>query len=92
MTSKQFTEFQIREIVLEIVGDLAPNETIGEDTDIFESGIANSLLALQIINRLESSFYFEVDEEDLERENFATINGMIRFVLGKVPQTCAMTA
>lgn len=51
-----------------------------EDERIFELGFVNSLFALQLVEFVESYFEIALESEDLEMENFASINGMLRLV------------
>ncbi len=47
-----------------------------DDDDIFAMGFVNSLLALQLVNFLQKEFSITVEDEDLDLENFRTINNM----------------
>lgn len=84
MTSRAETQIMIERMMTQLLAC----GSLDVDADIFESGVVNSLLALQIINRLERLFNFEVDEEDLERNNFASVAKMTDFVLRKRVQSC----
>lgn len=79
---------QTQAAVEELVAQLIPSRSISAETDIFESGLVNSLFALQLINRLEQVFKFEIDEDDLERSNFESIAKMTEFVLRKQSAGC----
>jgi len=46
---------------------------IGTDDDIFSSGIANSLFAIQLVDFVERSFGITIEPDDLELDNFRTI-------------------
>ncbi|MFE3444635.1 acyl carrier protein [Nocardia sp. NPDC059180] len=53
---------------------------LGPDDDYFELGLVNSLRALEIVAYLERTFGFEVDIEDLDLDNFRTVNRAAAFV------------
>jgi acyl carrier protein len=82
-------ETHVEEVITGFLGQLTPLDFIEPDTNIFEAGIVNSLLALQLINRMEQHFQFEIGEDDLDRENFSSIRNMTQFVLRKVSDRCA---
>jgi methoxymalonate biosynthesis acyl carrier protein len=50
---------------------------------LFESGIVNSLFAVQLMTYLEKTFRIEVTMDDLSLENFESINSTSSFVLSK---------
>ena len=52
------------------------NHELRDDDDIFAMGFVNSLLALQLVNFLQKEFSITVEDEDLDFENFRTINNM----------------
>jgi acyl carrier protein len=52
--------------------------------DIFESGIVNSLFAIELMTFLEKSFRIKVTMDDLDMENFKSIDATSRFVQGKM--------
>ena len=56
---------------------------IGEDVDIFEAGLANSLFAIEMMTYLEKTFSIKVSMEDLDMENFKSIHNINRFVQSK---------
>ena len=56
---------------------------LGDDDDLFESGVVNSLFAVQLMTFVEKKFAIEVAEEDLELENFRSLNATTGFVLRK---------
>lgn len=56
---------------------------LGDDDDLFESGIVNSLFAVQLIAFVEKSFGIEVTSEDLDIRNFKSISAAASFVDGK---------
>lgn len=56
---------------------------IGDDENIFESGIINSLFAIEMMTFLEKTFHIKVTMDDLDMDNFNSINATSRFVLRK---------
>jgi acyl carrier protein len=56
---------------------------LGDDDDLFESGVVNSLFAVQLMTFVEKKFAIEVAEEDLELENFRSLNATTGFVMRK---------
>jgi len=59
------------------IGDL------DDDDDLFESGIVNSLFAVQLMTFIEQTFAIEVAMDDLDMENFKSLNTTTAFVLQK---------
>jgi acyl carrier protein len=60
-----------------------------DDDDLFESGIVNSLFAVQLMTYVEKAFAIEVDMEDLDIENFKSLNATTAFILKKNEQRAA---
>jgi acyl carrier protein len=58
-------------------------ESLGDDEDIFGLELVNSLFALQLVAWVESEFGITVEDEDLEIENFNSINAVARLVAHK---------
>ena len=57
-----------------------PNLEIGDDEDLFEGGIANSLFTIQLIMFVEKRFGVQIPNEDLELDNFRTVTAMTKLV------------
>ena len=57
--------------------DLQPNE------DIFALGFVNSLLAMQLVAFVEKEFGIAVGDEDLDLDNFRTIDAIANLVARK---------
>ena len=60
------------------------HEGLGEGEDVFCAGYVNSLFALQLVMFVERSFGVRVEEADLDRCNFCSIEAIERFVVGKL--------
>ncbi|MBW4594257.1 MAG: acyl carrier protein [Brasilonema angustatum HA4187-MV1] len=55
-----------------------------EGEDIFSLGFVNSMFAMQLVLFLEKEFQITIENEDLEIENFSTINAMSSFLEKKL--------
>ena len=56
---------------------------LDDDDDLFESGIVNSLFAVQLMTFIEKTFAIEVVMDDLDIENFKSLNATTAFVMRK---------
>jgi len=56
---------------------------LDDDDNLFESGIVNSLFAVQLMTFIEKTFALEVGMDDLDIENFKSLNATAAFVLQK---------
>jgi methoxymalonate biosynthesis acyl carrier protein len=54
-----------------------------DDDNLFESGIVNSLFAVQLMTFIEKAFSIEVGLDDLDIENFKSLSATTAFVLKK---------
>lgn len=61
----------------------------GDGDDIFALGFANSLFAMQLVAFIEKQFRMEVDSDDLDIDNFRSIDAISRFVERKLAATTA---
>jgi methoxymalonate biosynthesis acyl carrier protein len=48
--------------------------------DIFALGFVNSLFAMQLVTWLEKEFLFTIKDEDLDIQNFNSINAICGFI------------
>jgi acyl carrier protein len=51
-----------------------------DDEDIFALGFINSLFAMQLVLFVESEFGITVENEDLDLDNFRTLNAIAHFI------------
>ena len=72
----QSTKETIRNFILDSIN--IPD--LKDDDNLFESGIVNSLFAVQLMTFLEKSFNIEVTMDDLSMENFESVNSTSSFV------------
>lgn len=69
----------IRNYILENINVPA----LADDFDIFEAGIVNSLFAIELMTFLEKSFAIKVTMDDLDMQNFKSVNAASQFVQRK---------
>lgn len=58
----------------------------GDDDNLFETGIVNSLFAIQLMTFIEKTFAIEVAMDDLDIGNFKSLNATTAFVMRKYGQ------
>jgi acyl carrier protein len=51
-----------------------------DDVDIFALGFVNSMFAMQLVLFVESDFGVKVEDEDLEIDNFKSVNAIANLV------------
>lgn len=59
------------------------NHELRDDDDIFAMGFVNSLFAMQLVLFLEKEFGVTIENEDLELENFQTVNSIVNLIESK---------
>lgn len=73
-----------KEKVREFLSRFFRNREIGDDDDIFALGYVNSLVAIQLVQFIESEFRVTVEDDDLDLDNFRTVGRIDEFVARKV--------
>jgi methoxymalonate biosynthesis acyl carrier protein len=76
-------EKKVRETVTNFLLSSINIQNLNDDDNLFESGIVNSLFAVQLMTFLEKIFAMEIGMDDLDMENFKSINATTAFVLRK---------
>jgi len=59
-----------QEKITKYLAKFFPAHEIAEDDDIFKLGFVNSMFAIQLVNFVEHEFAIEIDNEDMELDNF----------------------
>jgi acyl carrier protein len=62
-------------------------ETLDPDADIFALGFVNSLFAMELVLFVEREFGMTVEDDDLDMDNFRSINALSRLVARKTSST-----
>ena len=61
--------------------DVLEDEARFSDTDnIFRLGVVNSLFAMRILKFVETEFDLEMVDEDMELENFCSVDNILKFI------------
>ncbi len=79
---------KVEAVVREMLSRFVDVSDLDRETDIFDAGFVNSLLALQLVYGLEETWGFQLDEADLERSNFCSVANISGFVLRKLAGPC----
>lgn len=66
--------------VREFINARFPDVQIEDEADIFALGFVNSLFAMELVLFIERTFDFRLDNDDLTRDNFRSINAMAELV------------
>jgi len=77
------TEEQIKKTITDFILSAISIADLNDDDHLFESGIVNSLFAVQLMTFLEKTFTIEVTMDDLDIKNFKSINASTAFVVRK---------
>lgn len=72
---------QLRKFISEIT--FKEIDQISENTLLFDEGIFDSLGFLSLISFISEEFGIEVDNDELNEENFATIRSVVSFISHK---------
>jgi len=79
-------EEQVRDTVRRFILSAIPVTRLDDDVDLFESGIVNSLFAVQLMTFIEKTYAMEVAMDDLDIQNFKSVNATTAFVQRKKEQ------
>lgn len=78
------TEAEIRQQLRDFVGRFMRGRDLRDGDDIFATGYVNSMFAMQLVQYVESTFGIAVESEDLELDNFRSIDALTSLVLRKL--------
>lgn len=67
---------KIKGFLARVVGDY----DLQDNEDIFSLGFVNSMFAMQLVLFVEQEFKVSIENEDLEIDNFNTINALVNLV------------
>ncbi|MBI6547460.1 acyl carrier protein [Xenorhabdus lircayensis] len=73
-----------KKLVSEYLCKLSGKQNLDYSVNIFETGLVNSLAAIQLISFLEKNFKIKVEIDDLDNANFSSIQAVCNFLDKKV--------
>ena len=62
------------------LGRVLRNHELQDSEDIFALGFVNSLFAMQLVQFVEHEFGMTVEDEDLDVDNFNTVNAIAQLI------------
>ena len=71
--------------IKEFLSRFFKNQDLQPEEDIFALGFVNSLLAMQLVAFVEKEFGIRVEDEDLDLDNFRSIQAISNLVARKQP-------
>jgi acyl carrier protein len=81
-----------KENIKAFLSQVTRGHLVSDDDDIFASGFVNSLFAMQLVMFVEKKFGVSVEDEDLEIQNFRSVNAILALIERKrasTPNACA---
>ncbi|BAY84409.1 putative D-alanyl carrier protein [Calothrix parasitica NIES-267] len=74
---------EIKNKIKQFISKSFRNYDLQDDENIFKLGFVNSMFAMQLVLFLEQEFEITIGNEDLDFENFNSIDNMIGFLKRK---------
>ena len=73
-------ENNIKQELKEFISKYIKNYDLKDDENIFEIGFVNSLFAMQLVMFLEKKIGIKIENIDLIRDNFESINAIMALI------------
>ena len=70
----------IKQQVRDFVSRFFRGHDLGDAEDMFSTGFVNSMFAMQLVQFVESTFSITVESEDMEIDNFRSIDAIVALV------------
>jgi acyl carrier protein len=90
MNNDQSIRDELRQFILQ-QSNLEDPSILQDDTDLFGSGLLDSLATVSIVAFCEEKFQCEFNIDELSPENFSSVNTLTDFVSRKVDRGPAKT-
>ncbi|MEX0740469.1 MAG: phosphopantetheine-binding protein [Pseudohongiella sp.] len=74
------TETNYKQDIRSFLENFISEEDFADDDDIFELGLVSSLMAMQLVLFVEKTLDIRVESEDLNLDNFRSIDRMDAFM------------
>ena len=72
-----------RSQIREFIATAFKGRFLGDEEDIFATGFVNSLFAMELVTFIEKTFGITVESEDLDLDNFRSVERLAGFVATK---------
>ena len=82
MKDLQKVKDDIKKYIIET--SLSDTNKVKDDTLIFDAGLLDSMGLLFLVEFLNENYNIEVNDEELNPENFESINSIVAFVESKI--------
>ena len=69
-----------KQAIRDFVGRFMRERELRDDEDIFATGYVNSMFAMQLVQFVETHFEITVESDDLDIDNFRSIDALAAFV------------
>lgn len=73
----------MKERIREFVSRYFRGHELMDDEDMFATGYVNSMFAMQLVQFVEATFSIVVEDQDLDLDNFRSINAVAALVARK---------
>jgi acyl carrier protein len=71
---------KITELVYKIVKDLTQTHDLNINKSLLDEGVLDSLSTIELITKLEEIFNINIDSDDLNHENFNSIESIVTLI------------
>ncbi len=68
------------EKLLEVLGEIRPDVDFAHEKKLIDDGVLDSFDIIQVVMALNEAFDVEIDVEDLEPDNFNTVEAMMELI------------
>ena len=73
----------LKEYIVTVFMHERNQSVLDSDTPLIEDGIIDSMGLMQLVHFIEDTFAIEIVEEDLDIDNFKTVNTLTAFINNK---------
>lgn len=75
---------EIRNFILSNLSIQEDEVEFSDDDNYFEKRFVNSLFAMKLVNFVEQKFGIEINNDELDLQNFSTVNNLLALIHSKV--------
>ncbi|MEM6806551.1 MAG: phosphopantetheine-binding protein [Bacteroidota bacterium] len=82
---------KVRAFIVENLFVLDDEDDFLDSDNIFELGYVNSLFAMKLLNYVETEFDLTVENEEMDIQNFSSINAIVHLIEKKLGDSIGAT-